>query len=81
VVYKDLGLLQGASDEFADANISLALVMARKLKEMTGRDAKLVRSRGHFVQCTSGCETPWKETVSTSVLPVFVSPLRPAADP
>ncbi|GAQ90856.1 Low photosystem II accumulation 3 [Klebsormidium nitens] len=35
---------KGASDEFADANISLAIVMARKLKESTGRDAKLVFS-------------------------------------
>jgi hypothetical protein len=38
------GLLQGSSDEFIDANIQLALVVARKLKELKGTRSCIVSS-------------------------------------
>jgi len=37
-------LLQGSSDEFIDANIQLALVVARKLKELRGTRSCIVSS-------------------------------------
>ena len=37
-------LLQGSSDEFIDANIQLALVVARKLKELKGTRSCIVSS-------------------------------------
>lgn len=46
-------LLQGSSDEFIDANIQLALVVARKLKELKGTRSCIVSSS--FI-CQPSCK-------------------------